>query len=223
VIWYGIGGWASRRTAGRVFNADFFMYAPFLCSLFERGKLPHSAHLVTSAPFLVLNEEESSSVSGLSFASRLLLLQTYLAVSAAWYIMRGNHHALPIAEFYAATDAQLLAPARVGGASAGWTQAPGNAWPRVIQSAVRFQDEHMPKIARALRHQGMVLFCPCCCWRGEVSTSASARGYRELDGTLFVRVAGLTFDRLGSVDEGEKAGLWDLDGIPMSDVGKCAT
>ncbi|KAF8261336.1 hypothetical protein EI94DRAFT_1810435 [Lactarius quietus] len=124
VIWYVIGGWASRGTEERGFNADFFV-----------------AHLVTSAAFLpkiVLKDESSSapcdsSTTGLSFASRLLLLQTYLSVSTTMYIMRGRH-TLPIAEFYAATDAQVSA-------------APGSAWARVIQSAIQFPDEHGPKIA----------------------------------------------------------------------------
>jgi hypothetical protein len=40
----------------------------------------------------------------------------------------------------------------------------------------------------------------------------------RLDGTLFVRVAGLTLDRLGWVGEGEKAGSWDWDGFPMLEL-----
>ena len=174
--------------------------------------------------------DESSVTPGLSFANRLLLLQTYLGVSAGWYILRGSHHALPIAEFYAATDAQLFAPAAAGGASTSWTQAPGSAWPRVIQNAVRFQDEHMPKIARALvdcavrwgtRAPG---YFSCVAAADEEKAGTGARlalaleGIERLDGTLFVRVAGLTFDRLGWVDEGDKAGLWDMDGIPKLDV-----
>ncbi|KAH9016322.1 hypothetical protein EDB84DRAFT_1581964 [Lactarius hengduanensis] len=106
VIWYGIGGWASRGTSNRGMNADFF----------------NPPHLFL--PKLILKEESSgSSTPGISFASRLLLLQTYFAVSAAWYVRRGCL-ALPIADFYAATDAQLFAPtgARAG---AGWRQAPG--------------------------------------------------------------------------------------------------
>jgi hypothetical protein len=215
VIWYGIGGWASRgETGGRVLNADFFI-----------------AHLVTSAiflPKLVLNEDGSSSVSGLSFASRLLLLQTYLAVAAAWYIMRGNDHALPIGDFYAATDTQLFAPSRAGSANTGWTQAPGSAWPRVFQSAVRFQDEHMPKIARALGNFAVRWGTRAPGYFAVTGEEEKARmgaglapaleGIERLDGTLFVRVAGLTFDRLGWVDEGETAGRWDLDGIPMMGV-----
>ncbi|KAF8259805.1 hypothetical protein EI94DRAFT_1706802 [Lactarius quietus] len=197
VIWYVIGGWASRGTEGRGFNADFFV-----------------AHLVTSAAFLpkiVLKDESSSascdsSTTGLSFASRLLLLQTYLSVSTTMYIMRGRH-TLPIVEFYAATDAQVSA-------------APGSAWARVIQSAIQFPDEHGPKIARALadfaarwgtRAPGYFSAA------GEEGgcTGAPLEGIERLDGTLFVRVAGLTFDRLGWVGEGEKAGLWDWDGFPM--------
>jgi hypothetical protein len=180
VIWYGIGGWASRGTGhgGRRFNVQ-----QRLCS----GK----GSLVTSALFLlklVLKGESSvspcgSSPHGLSFASDLLLLQTYLAVSATWYVMRGSHDALPIADLYAATDAQLSTPARAGGASAGWTQAPGNAWPRVIQSAVRFQDEHMSEIARALGHPGtLVLFCPCCRWRGELAPAPALEGIESWKG-----------------------------------------
>jgi len=34
----------------------------------------------------------------------------------------------------------------------------------------------------------------------------SLEGIEKLDGTLFVRVAGLTFDQLGWMHEGEKAG-----------------
>ncbi|KAI9455663.1 hypothetical protein BJY52DRAFT_1121741, partial [Lactarius psammicola] len=215
VIWYGIGGWASRGTGGRGMNADFLL-----------------AHLVTSAlflPKLVLKDESSTSVPlspcgsstrGLSFTSCLLLFQTYFAVSAAWYIMRGCH-ALPVADFYTATEAQLFAPSRAG-SDAGLTRAPGSAWPRVIQSAVRFQDEHAPKIARALadfaahwgtRTPGYFSALAATGEEDKVRTGAAEvpalEGIERLDGTLFVRVAGLTFDRLGWVDEGEKAGLWD--------------
>lgn len=49
----------------------------------------------------------------------------------------------------------------------------------------------------------------------EARMGPALEGIERLDGTLFVRVAGLTFDRLGWVDEGEKAGLWDRDGIQM--------
>jgi len=155
----------------------------------------------------------------------LLLLQTYLAVSAAWYVRRGNH-ALPIADFYAATDAQQFAPAGAR-AGAGWRQVPGSAWPRVIESAIRFPDEHAPKIARALadfaarwgtRALGYFSAFAAAGEKVRTGVASALEGIERLDGTLFVRIAGLTFDRLGWVDEGEKAGLWDRDGVPMLDV-----
>lgn len=148
---------------------------------------------------------------------RALLLQAYLSVSTALYITRGSH-ALPIAEFYAATDAQLSAPASA-------TQTPESAWPRVIQSAVRFPDEQAPKIARALANfdarwgtRAPGYFSTFAAGEEVVMRTGALEGIEKLDGTLFMRVTGLTFDRLGWVGEGEKAGLWDWDGFPMLDL-----
>jgi hypothetical protein len=203
--------------------------------------LSQSAHLVTSAlflPKLVLNEGGSSSISdsprkpGLSFTSRLLLLQTYLAVSTAFCIMRGSTRVLPIADFYAATDVQLFAPARAARAGAGWTQAPVSAWPRVIQNAIWFQDEHMPKIARALMDFAVRWgtrapeYFSAAGKEAKECTGVEAvalEGVERLDGTLFVRVAGLTFNRLGWLDEGEEARPWDHDGITQGDGARKGT
>jgi hypothetical protein len=74
----------------------------------------------------------------LSFANRVLLLQTYLRVSTAWKITRGNHP-LPFADFYSATSAQQFAPALTG-VRAGVPPSPGSAWTRVIPSAVHARD-----------------------------------------------------------------------------------
>ncbi|KAI9439338.1 hypothetical protein H4582DRAFT_1948603 [Lactarius indigo] len=149
-----------------------------------------NAHLVTSALFLpkLILKEESSSVSlcgsrtpGLSFAT----------------------------DFYAATETQLFAPAGAR-AGAGWRQAPVSAWPRVMESGIRFPDEHGPKLARALSDFAAR-------WGTRSAGAPALEGIERLDGTLFLRVAGLTFDRLGWVDEGEKAGHWDRDGFPVLD------
>jgi hypothetical protein len=141
--------------------------------------------------------------------------------------MRGSsNRMLPIAEFYAATDAQLYAPVRTTGVGASWTQAPGSAWPRVIQSAIRCQDAHTPKVARALMDfavrwgtRAPGYFSAAGEEKERTGALAPAlEGIERLDGTLFVRVAGLTFDRLGWMDQGEKERQWDRDGILMSDV-----
>lgn len=182
-----------------------------------------SAHLVTSSLFMpgfILKDEASSPSSpfkpgALPFANRLLLLQTYLAVSTAWNVSRGNH-ALPIADFYSATDAKQLAPTRTG-VGVGALRSPGSAWTRIIPSAIQGPDEHTPKIARALVDFAMRWGTrPPGYFSSRSSESVAGRpplsleGIEKLDGTLFVRVAGLTLDRLGWVNEGEKASSWDF-------------
>lgn len=203
VVWYGVGGWASRGDSGRAMNADFFL-----------------AHLVTSSIFLpgfILDDEASPFKPGaLPFATRLLLLQTYLSAAAAWRIIGGSHTTLPIADFYAATNAQLFAPARTN-AGGGALRSPGSAWTRIVPSALQGPDEHTPKIARALadfaRRWGMRppgYFSPR--EKSDAGLGLPLEGIERLDGTLFVRAAGLTLDRLGWVNEGEEAGCWDMDG-----------
>lgn len=231
VIWYGVGGWVTRGDSGRAMNADFFLCVSPLDSL--EYHIPadllvppqKSAHLVNSSIFLpgvVLRDEGTSPSSPfkpgtLPFSSRLLLLQAYLAVCTVWKITRGNH-SLPIADFYAATEPHKCLPARAPGAGA--LPSTGSAWTRIIPSAIRAPDEHTPKIARALidfaRRWGTRP--PGYFSAGETDAAGqkmpSLEGIERLDGTLFVRVAGLTLDRLGWVHEGEDAGPWDKDGFP---------
>jgi len=135
-------------------------------------------------------------------------------VATAWKIVRGNHP-LPIADFYAASDAQLTPPARAG---PGALSSPGSAWTRIIASALQSPDEHTPKFARALADFAVRWGTrpPGYFAREKDAGELSLEGIDRLDGTLFVRVAGLTLDRLGWVHEGEKAGRWDRDNFDFS-------
>jgi len=84
----------------------------------------------------------------------------------------------------------------------------------------------MPKVARALMDfavrwgtRAPEYFTAASAEKERTGAQAPAfEGIERLDGTLFVRVAGLTFDRVGWVDEGENAGQWDMDGILMSSL-----
>jgi hypothetical protein len=175
-------------------------------------------------PGFVPKDEASSPSSpfkpgALPFSNRLMLLQTYLAVSTAWTIACG-YHPLPIADFYSATNAQQFAPARAG-VGAGALRSPGSAWTRIIPSAIQGPDGHTSKIARALVDFAMRWGTrPPGYFSSRASESdagqppPSLEGIEKLDGTLFVRVAGLTLDKLGWVNEGEKASPWDADGSP---------
>ncbi|KAI0262054.1 hypothetical protein BC834DRAFT_407294 [Gloeopeniophorella convolvens] len=187
VIWYGVRGWGARGDAGRVFNADFF-----------------TMHLVTSAIFLLTLIPPSAPGSpypGLPLASRVLLLQSYATVSVAWYISRGNASApLPIADFYAATEAQLAAPAATAAPSGTALKGRGDAWARIIPNTVAHPDEHLYKAIRSL-----VAFASRWGTRapGHFANS-TLEGAEHLDGTLFVRVAALTVENMGWALESAK-------------------
>jgi len=97
--------------------------------------------------------------------------------------------------------------------------SPGSAWTRIIPSAIQAPEEHTPKIARALidfaRRWGTRPPGYFTAAESEAGQKmASLEGIERLDGTLFVRVAGLTMERLGWVHEGEDAGSWDAGGVP---------
>jgi hypothetical protein len=139
-------------------------------------------------------------------------------MATAWKIIRGDH-ALPIADFYTATDAQMFAPARAG---PGALSSPISSWTRIIASGLQFPDEHSPKLVRALADFAVRWGTRAAgyyatgkndggtdgCWR-------PLEGIERLDGTLFVRIAGITIERLGWVHEGEKARRWDRDNFPF--------
>ncbi|KAI0312661.1 hypothetical protein OF83DRAFT_1086870 [Amylostereum chailletii] len=205
-LWYGVGGWAAR--GDRVFNADFF-----------------SAHYITSGIFILsmcLPESKPGYLSPpLPLRSRILLVRGYLAVTATWYISQGRVH-LPIAEFYAATEKYVhgpLPPVQSEQKGQFFTPgvpyaAPGSAWARIWTNVIVHPNEHLIKLVRALgameREYGR---------EGKGSLAGpggvgkkTLEGSEKLDGTLFVRVAGLTMERLGWAAEGQKLTQWDRDG-----------
>ena len=175
-----------------------------------------SAHLVTSATFLftLILPSDRSPYPPLPLASRLMLLKAYLATCAAWYISRGNGP-IPIKEFYSATVDRLTAPPAAPvppDAKRRPLNAPSGPWPRIIENALVYPEEHLPKTVRSLA----VLAAR---W-GSRPTGYYAgggvdglEGRETLDGTLFVRAARLALDRLGWAHEsGKELGEWDIEG-----------
>jgi len=149
-------------------------------------------------------------------SSRLTLLKAYLATSAGWYISRGNA-ALPIKDFYSATSDRLTAPPAAPvppSASRKPLTAPGGPWERIVVNTVAHPDEHLSKAVRSL-----ATFATR--WGGRPTGYYAGggdnglEGREELDGTLFVRIASLTLDRLGWAHEsGKGLSHWDHDGFP---------
>ncbi|TFY82506.1 hypothetical protein EWM64_g1509 [Hericium alpestre] len=218
VVWahvmiYGVGGFAGPGIEpAREINADFFIM-----------------HIVTSALFLpsfLLPDSPTALTPPLSLTNRFLLLRTFVSVSIGWYISRGRP-ALPIVSFYAATEKHLSVPSppqplhrdpprRKNPPPTNGTPLPkgplpsgASPWLRIIQNALVHPVEHLVKLQRVLaffavkyggREQGHF-------------AGAALEGAEKLDGTLFLRAAGLTMDRLGRANEGVQLDIWDYEGF----------
>ncbi|KAJ6506002.1 hypothetical protein DFH09DRAFT_1265090 [Mycena vulgaris] len=147
-------------------------------------------------------------------ASKSLLLRAYFSRSLAYYISRGRPN-LDIHSFFSSSTP--LNPTFPGTAPTPYASAfpaptsPGaltpNPWLQIIQSALVHPDDHLCKVQRALAHYGSLYgdMAP-----GEFKDT-ELEGSEVIDGTLFVRAAGLTMERMGRVREGEKDRFWAND------------
>ncbi|KAI0681969.1 hypothetical protein BC835DRAFT_1301004, partial [Cytidiella melzeri] len=196
---YGVGGWGGKAHSAdekKEFNGDFF-----------------TMHLVTSALLLppLLNSLTSASAS--------LLLKIFFAFSLILYITRGRPQ-LPIADFYKATTSSPSDPfpAPQSAANTLPPQHNPNPWNQIVQTTLVQPNEQLCKVQRASLHFAQVYGGAA---PGEFkftegspgAVGAAMTGAEVLDGTLFVRVAKLTADRLGWMREGQASGHWDYAGF----------
>lgn len=80
----------------------------------------------------------------------------------------------------------------------------------MLQSTLLHNDNHLAKIQRALAHFDTLYgLTPV----GRFEHIKGLDGAEALDGTLFLRVAGLIQDRVGWMREGEENKGWDFDGF----------
>jgi len=198
-IWFAVRGWETRGDRGRVFNPDFFV-----------------GHLVTSSVFLLtlVLRLDTSPYPPLPLAGRVMLLKAYLSTCAGFYVSRGNGP-LPVEEFYADTNVWLTAPPGVPGppgVKRKRLSAPGGPWGRIITNGIAYPEEHVAKTIRSL-----AVFAarwgsrPAGYFAG--GGEDGLEGREALDGTLFVRAASLTLDRLGWAHESDKELVeWGYEG-----------
>ena len=184
-------------------------------------------HLVTSSIFL------HSIVTFLTPRSSSLLLRTFLGISIAVWIARGRPP-LNISAFYAKTRPSLVVPGPKptpsegtlgffnpssgfavkstgsGGTTTASEKLSPNIWLPLLQSTILHPNEHLPKLQRALAHYSLLYGHKT--RQGRWSNWTELEGAELIDGSLFVRVAGLTMRRLGWMREGERRGAWDFGG-----------
>ncbi|KAH9483291.1 Questin oxidase [Psilocybe cubensis] len=165
-------------------------------------------------------------------SSQVLLLKGYLSLTLVWYIAR-HRYPIDIARFF--NDESLLHPTPPGAHPTPHAEAYPSAssphavtpepWLAIIQSTLTHPDDHISKLQRALAdYSSRFGSIP----KGEFA-GTELKDAELIDGSLFVRAAGLSTARLGWVREGQPPlgadspvpVVWDRRGLglpPVSDL-----
>lgn len=169
-------------------------------------------HLVTASLFLpsllgALRKTEN----------KLMLLRATLPVILLYVTLRGRPRIQPaLLMSYSATPRPPVHFTKppphertIGSLS---DDACANPWPEIIASVLHAPDAHTVKTIRTLYYGAQKY--------GTTSRGGAIGAFRpggaethegmaELDGTIFVRAAGVVMERMGWVGHGQKAGRWD--------------
>lgn len=183
-ILYGIGGWKNGKV--QPFQADFNLM-----------------HLVTSSVFL------PSICAYLSPQGIQLLLRTYFASILTVWISRGRPP-IRITEDFLSSVSSFPQEPKASTRPAKDTLVPEvtspNPWLAITQSSLVHPEDHIPKVQRALLHWSSLFgTTPAGKW---ATGNDRLEGIELLDGSIFVRAAGLTADSMGWMREGQKKGEW---------------
>ena len=84
-----------------------------------------------------------------------------------------------------------------------------NPWLTLLQNTVMHRDDHLCKLQRSLAHFAALYGTAPAGYLKELGVELE--GAEKVDGSLFVRAAGLSMDRLGWVREGDEEKDWDFD------------
>lgn len=169
-------------------------------------------HSVTSSIFL------PTVLAHLTPTSQELLLRAHFTICLTWWVARGRPR-FDIPGFFAA---DTLHPAPSGplptpyegslpAANSPVAVTP-NPWMPIIETSLVHPDDHLPKLQRALAHWGRMYGM-----RGpgmQDFARTELQGADVLDGSLFIRTAGLTAKSMGRMREGEvPVVFWDREGF----------
>ena len=148
-----------------------------------------------------------------------IFLRSYFSICLGIWISKGRPSVEIKPEFFSTTDAfpqepigdRVMEPAK--DTLTPKTITP-NPWLAIIQSALEHPDNHVCKIQRALGHWSRMFGGrPQGYWAksSPKENAVQLKGVEFLDGTLFVRIAGMTQAAKGWMREGQERGEWSLD------------
>lgn len=98
-----------------------------------------------------------------------------------------------------------------------------NPWPTIVASVIHAPDAHTVKAIRALYYAAQKYgTTPPGGAIGAFSPDGKEthKGMAKVDGTIFVRAAGVVMDTLGWVSHGQKEGQWDRSALGWDDAWK---
>ncbi|KIJ21192.1 hypothetical protein PAXINDRAFT_165928 [Paxillus involutus ATCC 200175] len=162
-------------------------------------------------------------------ASKVKLVKAFLPVTLMFILIRGRPRIdSGLAMSFTATPrppgdpAPTLTPGR---GTIGDPNQTYNPWFKILPSVIHAPDAHTVKAIRSLCHAAQryghtkAASIPGC-FMGEGRQYETIPGISEVDGTVFVRAAGVVMDTLGWVTHGDEPGRWDFSGLGWEDAWK---
>ncbi|KAF8141344.1 hypothetical protein EV363DRAFT_1247962 [Boletus edulis] len=220
--------WSSASSESQALNLDvkveelFWMNTLLLCATGKRGCKPRLdfvlMHTLNSTLFLpsLLKIIPSG-------PSKVKLLKSFLPVTMMYVLVRGRPRIdAGLVMSYTAAPRPPGLPSATPTPSAHAIGDPNqtyNPWLSISASVIHAPDAHTVKCIRALyyaaQHYGhkKARDLPGCFITLKEERGETLPGISELDGTVFVRAAGVVMDTLGWVTHGDNPGTWDFSGL----------
>ncbi|THH31188.1 hypothetical protein EUX98_g3013 [Antrodiella citrinella] len=161
-----------------------------------------------------------------STESKVVLVRGLLPVIFMMLILRGRPRIdSELMMSYTATPRPPVAPAKADASAVGDPTKEDfvDPWPAIISSVQYAPDTHTVKAIRTLyfaaKQYGTLPAGQAIGAFRKDGTETHA-GIGKVDGTLFVRAAGVVMDTLGWVSHGQKAGQWDRSALGWDDAWK---
>jgi hypothetical protein len=228
--------WSSASPESQASHLDdkveelFWVTTLLLCGTGKRGRKPRLdfvlMHALNATLFLpsLLKILPSSS-------SKVKLLKAFLPVMMMYVLARGRPRIdVGLVMSYTAVPrppGQPSAPPTPNARTVGNANETYNPWLNIPASVIHAPDAHAVKAIRVLyyaaQHYGHKTahdLAGCVIMIDEGRREDTLPGISELDGTLFVRAAGVVMNTLGWVAYGDEPGAWDFSGLGWDDAWK---
>ncbi|KIY70562.1 hypothetical protein CYLTODRAFT_179273 [Cylindrobasidium torrendii FP15055 ss-10] len=185
VLWacsllYAVNG-TSKASPDAAIYADFFLM-----------------HLVTSSLFI------PSFIPHLSIEAQRVLLQSYFTTVLVVWVSRGRR-ALDIVAFYSKTTVNPKQPCLTATRPKWALSSSTNPWFGIMQNSIYHPDDHLCKIQRAFAYNAHRFGAT-----PEGIFKSKLREVEKLDGTIFIRAAGLTATRTSQLSDAGSKFVWDF-------------